>query len=100
MGMMPILYLLVLVFLAKIVLIDSPVGKALGDAIRNLSPPRAPDGAVSQSELELLRRDVEELRDSVERVVEEQAFLTRLLSRPGEHLSLGPGETGNEDTRQ
>ncbi len=42
--MMPILYLLAIVFLAKIVL-DSPVGKALGEAIRNLVPPRAADGA-------------------------------------------------------
>ncbi len=95
--MMPIVYLLVLVLLAKIVLIDSPVGKALGDAIRNLVPPRAPEGAVSRSELENLRRDVEELRDSVDRVIEEQSFLTRVLSQPGQ-LSLGAGEIEELDT--
>lgn len=87
--------LVVVVFLAKIVLIDSPVGKALGDAVRNLTPPRAPQGAVSHTELESLRRDVEELRDRVERVVEEQAFLTRLLSQP-RNLSLGPGEVEDQ----
>ena len=95
--MMPILYLLVVVLLAKIVLIDSPVGKALGDAIRNMVPPRAPEGAVSHSELESLRRDVEELRDSVDRVIEEQSFLTRVLSQPGQ-LSLGAGEIEELDT--
>ena len=93
---MAVLYLLVLVLLAKIVLIDSPVGKALGDAVRNLTPPRAPEGAVSQRELDALRRDVEELRDRVERVVEEQSCLTRLLSQP-KHLSLGPGEIDDQD---
>lgn len=93
---MPVLYLLVLVLLAKIVLIDSPVGKALGDTIRNLAPEKAPEGAVSQAELELLRRDVEELRDRVDRVVEEQAFLTQLLAKP-ERLSLRPGDGDDQD---
>jgi hypothetical protein len=97
--MMAVLYLLVLVFLAKIVLIDSPVGKALGDAIRNLVPPRAPQGAVSEAELDSLRRDVEELRDRVERVVEEQSFLTRLLLQPRQ-LGLGPGEIEDPETRE
>jgi hypothetical protein len=96
--MMPVLFLLVAVFLAKIVLIDSPVGKALGDAIRNLAPPRAPQGAVSQAELDRLQHDVEELRDRVDRVVEEQEFLTRLLSEP-RRLSLRPGEIEDPDTR-
>jgi hypothetical protein len=95
--MMPILYLLVLALLAKIVLIDSPIGKALGDAIRNLAPPRAPEGAAVRSELERLRRVVEELRDSVERVIEEQSFLTRVLSQPRQ-LSLGGGEIEELDT--
>ena len=94
--MMPILYLLVVVILAKIILIDSPVGKALGEAVRNLVPPRAPEGSVSQVELETLRRDVEELRDCLDRVVEEQSFLTRLLSEP-RRLSPGPGETEDVD---
>ncbi len=96
--MMPILYLLVLVILAKIILIDSPVGKALGEAVRNLVPPRAPEGSVSHTELETLRRDVEELRDRLDRVVEEQSFLTRLLSEP-RRLSLGPGEIEDVDNR-
>ena len=96
---MGILYLLVLVILAKIVLIDSPVGKALGDAIRNLSPPKAPEGGATRAELEELRRDVEEIRDRLDRVIEEQAFLTRLLSKPPRHISLGPGEIESEDTR-
>ncbi len=96
--MMPILYLLVLVFLAKIVLIDSPVGKALGDAIRNIAPPKAPDGAISQRELERLQRQVDDLRDQLERVVDEQSFLTRLLSEP-RRLSLGPGEIEDRDTQ-
>lgn len=96
---MAVLYLLVLVLLAKIVLIDSPVGKALGDAIRSLVPPRAPPGAVSRAELESLRRDVEELRERVERVVEEQSFLTRLLSQP-KRLSLGSGEIEDPETRR
>ncbi len=48
---MPILHLLAIVFLAGIVF-DSPVGKALGEAIRNLVPPRAPDGARIRAELE------------------------------------------------
>jgi hypothetical protein len=89
---MVFLYLLVLLILAKIVLIDSPVGSALGDAIRNLVPPRTPQGAVSRSELEALRRDVEELRDLVDRIAEEQSFLTQVLSRP-RPLSIGPGES-------
>lgn len=93
---MPLLYLLVLVLLAKIVF-DSPVGKAMGDAIRNIVPPRTPEGAVSHRELEYLRRDVEELSDRVERVVEEQEFLTRLLSQPKPRPSLGPGETEDQD---
>ncbi len=95
---MPVFYLLVLVFLAKIVLIDSPVGKALGDAIRNLAPPRAPAGSISQREIEGLRREVEDLRDRLERVVEEQSFLTRLLSEP-RRLSPGPGAIEDRDTR-
>jgi hypothetical protein len=93
---MAVLYLLVLVFLVKIVMIDSPVGKALGDAIRNLTPQKAPQGAVSQAEVELLRRDVEDLKDRVDRVVEEQAFLTQLLSQP-ERRSLGPGNMNDQD---
>ncbi|KPK83256.1 MAG: hypothetical protein AMS25_00555 [Gemmatimonas sp. SM23_52] len=97
--MMPILYLLVVVILAKIILIDSPVGKALGEAVRNLVPPRAAEGSVSHAELETLRRDVEELRDRLDRVVEEQSFLTRLLSEP-RHLSLGPGEIEDVDNRR
>jgi hypothetical protein len=87
----------VLVLLAKIVSIDSPVGNALGDAIRNLVPPRALEGAVGHSELESLRRDVEGLRDSVERVIEEQSFLTRVLSQPGP-LGLGTDEVEELDT--
>lgn len=93
---MAFLYLLVVVLLAKIVF-DSPVGKALGDAIRNVVPPRTPSGSVSRGELESLRRDVEELREQVERVVEEQEFMTRLLSRP-RPLSLGSGEIADQDT--
>jgi hypothetical protein len=93
---MAVLYLLALVFLVKIVLIDSPVGKALGDAIRSLTPQKAPQGAVSQAELELIRRDVEDLKDRVDRVVEEQAFLTQLLSQP-QRRSLGPGEVNDQD---
>lgn len=95
---MPLIYLLVLVFLAKIVLIDSPVGKALGDAIRALAPPRTPAGSVSQGELEGLRREVEDLRDRLERVVEEQSFLTRLLSEP-RRLSPGSGAIEDRETR-
>ena len=94
---MPVLFLLVLVFLAKIVLIDSPVGKALADAIRDLVPPRASQASVSHNEIEVLRREVEEIRDRLERVVEEQSFLMRLLSEP-RRLSLGPAETEELDT--
>jgi hypothetical protein len=94
--MMPILVLVALIFLAKIVLIDSPVGKALGDAIRNAVPPRAPEGGASRAELDDLRRDVDELRDQLERVIEEQSFITRLLSEP-RRLSLGPGEVRDRD---
>ncbi len=93
---MAVLYLLVLVFLAKIVLIDSPVGTALGDAIRSLTPSRAPEGTASRADLEHLRRDVEELRDRVDRVVEEQAFLTQLLSE-SQRRSLGPGKSEDFD---
>ena len=92
---MAVLYLLALVFLAKVVF-DSPVGKALGDAIRSLTPQRTPRGAVSQAELELLRRDVEDLKDRVDRVVEEQAFLTQLMSQPT-RPGLGPGVGDDED---
>lgn len=98
--MTPLVYLAVgvfAVFLAKIVLVDSPLGKALGEAVRNLVPPKAPEGAVSQGELDNLKRDVGELRDQLERVVEEQAFLTRLLSEP-KRMELGPGEAEDSDT--
>jgi hypothetical protein len=99
--MMLVVYLVALVFvaiLAKIVLVDSPLGKALGEAVRNLVPPKAPEGAVSQGEMDSLKRDVEGLRDQLERVVEEQAFLTRLLSEP-KQMELGPGEAEDSDTR-
>ncbi|UCC73315.1 MAG: hypothetical protein JSV86_01750 [Gemmatimonadota bacterium] len=99
--MMTVAYLVALFFLAilaKIVLVDSPLGKALGDAVSNLVPPKASEGAVSRGELDKLRHDVEELRDRVERVVEEQTFLTQLLSEPG-HMRLGPGEAEDSDTR-
>jgi hypothetical protein len=89
--------LLVLVFLAKIVFIDSPVGQALGDAIRNMAPPKVPPGAASRADLESMRRDMEELREQVDRVIEEQAFLTQLLAEP-ERLRLGPGDTEDRDT--
>ncbi len=95
--MMALVSLVLLLFLAKIVLIDSPVGQALGDAIRNLTPPKAPPGAASRAELESLRRDMEDLRERVDRVVEEQAFLTRLLVEP-KRLGLGPGEAEDHDT--
>lgn len=98
---MPVVYLVALIFvaiLAKIVLVDSPLGKALGEAVRNLVPPRAPEGAASQGELESLKRDVEGLRDQLDRVVEEQTFLTRLLSEP-ERMRLGPSEAEDSDTR-
>lgn len=97
----PLVYLLALIgvlFLAKIVLVDSPLGKALGEAVRNLVPAKAPEGAVSHGELDKLRHDVEEIRDRLERVVEEQSFLTKLLSEP-RHLSLGPGDTEDSETR-
>ncbi|MGD2216370.1 MAG: hypothetical protein PVJ64_06425 [Gemmatimonadales bacterium] len=99
--MMPVVYLVALIFvaiLAKIVLVDSPLGKALGEAVRNLVPPKAPQGAVSQGELESLKRDVDGLRDQLERVIEEQAFLTRLLAEP-EQMKLGRGEAEDSDTR-
>lgn len=88
---MTVLVLLLLVIAAKIVLIDSPVGAALGDVIRNLAPPRAPSGAASARELERLRVEVDELRDRVDRLVDEQAFLTRLLSEPT-RLQLKSGD--------
>lgn len=94
---MPLLYLLLVVFLAKIVF-DSPVGRALGDTIRNLAPPRAPKGGASEAELEKLRRDVEAIREELERVVEEQSFMTRLLSKPPRHISIGPGELESDET--
>ncbi len=99
--MMPLVYLAALLLaamLAKIVLVDSPLGKALGEAVRNLVPPKAPEGAVSHGELDSLKRDVEGLRDQLERVVEEQAFLTRLLAEP-DKMQLGPGEAEDSDTR-
>ncbi len=92
---MPVVVLLVVVFLAKIVLIDSPVGKALGDAIRNLTPPRPPEGGASHAELESLRSDVDELRD---RLVDEQSFLTRLLSKPRQ-IGIGPGDLEDDDNQ-
>jgi hypothetical protein len=95
--MMSLVFLLVLVFLAKIVLIDSPVGQALGDAIRGMVPPRVPEGSASRGELDQLRRDVEELRDRVDRIVDEQEFLTRLLAQPRQR-SLGPGEVKHRDS--
>ena len=94
---MAVLYLLGIVLLAKIVL-DSPVGRAMGDALRGFTTPSAPRGAASQAELEQVRRDVEELRDQIERVVEEQAFITRLLSEPRPR-SLGSGHSGGEENR-
>lgn len=91
-----LLALLLVVLAAKIVLIDSPVGAALGDAIRNLVPPRTPQGAASRSEMEELRHEVDQLRDRVDRLVDEQAFLTRLLSEPT-RLQLKPGDIEGED---
>jgi len=99
--MMPVVYLVALFFvaiLAKIVRVDPPLGKALGETVRNLVPPRAPEGAVSQSELDSLKRDVEGLGDQLERVVDGQTFLTRLLSEPAK-LKLALGETEDSDTR-
>lgn len=95
--MVTVLVLLMAILAAKIVLIDSPVGAALGDAIRNMAPaPKAPSGAVSAAELDALRSDVEELRERVERVVEEQEFITRLLSE-SDRLRLEPGEVETKD---
>ncbi|MEE9156474.1 MAG: hypothetical protein V3U38_07470 [Gemmatimonadota bacterium] len=95
---MALLYLVGLIFLAKIVM-DSPVGKAMGDSIRSFSARAAPKGAASQADMERARRDIEALRDRVDRIVEEQSFITRLLteSRP---LSLGSGEASDEDVRK
>ena len=42
-----------------------------------------------------MRRDVEELRERIERVVDEQSFITRLLSEANT-LSLGSGEGGTK----
>lgn len=94
--MATVLGLIILVFLAKIVLIDSPVGAALGDVVRSLAPSKAPQGAASSSELEDLRLSVEALHERLERVEQEQEFLTRLLTEP-KRLSLEPGETKHED---
>lgn len=90
------LALLVLVLLAKVVLIDSPVGAALGDVIRRIAPARAPRGAASSSELENLRLNVETLHERLERVEQEQEFLTRLLMEP-KRLGLEPGEAKRDD---
>ena len=90
------LMLIVLVVLAKVVLIDSPVGAALGDVIRSLAPSKAPQGAASSAELENLRLNLEELHDRLERVEQEQEFLTRLLTEP-KRLSMGPGEAKHKD---
>ena len=95
---MAILYLLAVVFLTKVVL-DSPVGRAMADALRNRSTSAAPSGSVSQAEIEQVRQDVEALRDRVDRIVEEQSFITRLMteSRP---MSLGSGEVEDEDVQR
>ena len=95
---MALLYLLGLIFLAKIVL-DSPIGKAMGDTIRSFSAPAGPKGAASQADMERVRLDIEELRDRVDRIVEEQSFITRLLTE-SKQLSLGPGEARDEDVRK
>ncbi len=93
-----VLALLVVALLAKIVLIDSPVGAALGDAIRNLVPARDPHGSASDhEELDALRRDVDALHERIDRVVEEQAFLTELLAEP-RRLSLESGRPGTEES--
>ncbi len=85
-----------LLILAKVVLIDSPVGAALGDVIRSLAPSKAPQGGASSAELENLRLNLEELHDRLERVEQEQEFLTRLLTEP-KRLSMGPGEAKQKD---
>lgn len=87
--------LFLLMLTMKIVLIDSPVGAALGDVIRGMAPERAPRGAATRGEVEELRREIEELRDRIDRVVEEQAFLTRLLTEP-DRLRLGSGSIEEE----
>ncbi len=47
--------------------------------------------------LEGLRRDVDELRERLDRVVEEQLFLTQLLSQPRQ-LNPGSGEAEDLDS--
>ncbi len=94
--MSTILVAIVLLILAKVVLIDSPVGAALGDVIRSLAPSKAPQGAASSAELENLRLNLEELHDRLERVEQEQEFLTRLLTEP-KRLSMGPGGAKQKD---
>ena len=92
---MALLYVIGIIFLTKVVL-ESPLGKAMGDALRSFTTPAAPRGAASQGELEQVRRDIEDLRDRIDRVVEEQSFLTKLLTKSSP-LSLGSGGAADED---
>ncbi len=95
--MMPVLYLLVLVILAKIVLIDSPLARrsvSRTQAGAAASPGR---GGIAVRAGAFVSRRGKDSR-ALGRVVEEQSFLIRGLSQPRRRRA-GPADTEDPDTR-
>lgn len=74
------------------IVIDSPIGRALGRRIEGQEPQVAPPIADLTRRLEVLEGEVEEMNTQVRQLQEENQFLQRLLEEQPRRPSLPPSD--------
>lgn len=71
------------------IVLDSPIGRALGRRLEG-PPPTSPAVGELSRKVEVLEAEVEELNRTVQALQEESAFLHRLLADPSSRSNLPP----------
>lgn len=74
------------------IVIDSPIGRALGRRIEGPEPAVAPPLAELVRRLEAVESEVEEMNTQVRQLQEENQFLQRLLEEQPRRPSLPPAD--------
>ncbi|MEZ4456327.1 MAG: hypothetical protein R2882_07235 [Gemmatimonadales bacterium] len=92
MGLLGLIVLAALLIPVAVVLVDSPIGRALARRLEgpNATPPEV--GALAKK-VEVLESEMEDLTRSVESLREENQFLQRLLEDPSNRPTLPPRKT-------
>jgi hypothetical protein len=92
MGIVVIVLLVALLIPVLAILLESPMGRALG---RRLEGEQGPEPELRQlaRKVELLEAEVDDLGRGLQDVRDENAFLQRLLEEGGERRALPPPDT-------